>query len=151
MQITESVTVHAPLHEVFERIRDLDRASDTIGGISCIEVLEGPARMEVGTRWRETRRMMGQDATEEMWVVELVEDSHYVVEAQSNGARYTSGYRVAPVGTAHGEATRLTMNFSAEPLTRSARVMSVLMRPMARMMASQCRTDLLDIKASVEG
>ncbi|WP_374928428.1 SRPBCC family protein [Kytococcus sedentarius] len=151
MRIRESVTVHAPAHEVFERVRDLDRATQTIGDITHIELLEGPARMEVGTRWRETRTMMGHEAVEEMWVTELVEDSHYVVEAESDGAHYTSGYSVAPVGTAHGEATRLTFDFSAEALTRSARVMSVLMRPMARLMAKQCRADLLDIKASLEG
>lgn len=151
MRLSESVTVHAPLHEVFERLRDLDQAQQHVQGIESIEVLHGPARMEVGTRWRETRRMWGQDATEEMEVVELVEDSHYVTEAVHEGMRYTSGFRVAPVGTGRGEATRVTMDFAAEALTRRSRVAAAMMRPMARMVAKECRKDLLDVKTSFEG
>ncbi|WP_462418658.1 SRPBCC family protein [Kytococcus sp. Marseille-QA3725] len=150
MQLSESVTVHAPAHEVFERLRDLEHATERISGIEGVEVLAGPARIEVGTRWRETRRMFGQEATEEMEVVELVPDSHYTTEAVHEGIRYLSGFRVAPVATGWGEATRVTMDFSAEALTRRACLASLLMRPMARMVAAQCRADLLDVKASFE-
>lgn len=150
MQISESVTIHAPLPEVFERLRDLDRATESMPGIHKVEVLAGPARMEVGTRWRETRRMFGQEATEEMEVVALQENSHYDVGADRDDVRYLSTFRVAPVGTAQGEATRVTMEFGAEPKSRGAKVMGVLMRPMSKMVAKQCRKDLLDLKASLE-
>ena len=65
--------------------------------------------------------MWGQGATEEMEVVELVEGSHYVTEAVHEGMRYTSGFRVTPVGTGRGEATRVTMDFAAEATIVSAK------------------------------
>ncbi|SNC65621.1 Carbon monoxide dehydrogenase subunit G [Kytococcus aerolatus] len=150
MRLSESVTVHAPVHEVFERLRDLAGAPEHVPGITGIEVLRGPARMEVGTRWRETRRLWGQDASEEMEVVSLREDDHYEVVAHHGGMVYLSGFQVAPVATARGEATRVTQDFEAHAITPGARAASLLMRPMSGIIARQCREDLLAIKASFE-
>ena len=49
---------------------DVEHAADTLSGIGAVEMLtEGP--YAVGTRWRETRSMMGMTASEEMEVTEV--------------------------------------------------------------------------------
>ncbi|MDV8008132.1 hypothetical protein [Rhodococcus sp. IEGM 1318] len=50
----------------------------------------------VGTKWRETRKMMGKEATEDMWVTEVEAPSRTVVKANSHGMNYTSGFTLKP-------------------------------------------------------
>ena len=65
--LTVTETVAAPAARVFERATDIRSWQDTIDAIDRIEMLaEGPAG--VGTRFRETRTMMGKEAREEMEV-----------------------------------------------------------------------------------
>src|SRR5690606_16565810 len=68
------------------------------------EVLRNVTRVErmtdgpyaVGTRWRETRRMMGREETEEMWVAESDPLRRTVVAASSGGAEYRTTFELEP-------------------------------------------------------
>ena len=108
-ELSVSVTKHvnAPLDTVWKVVTDLDGAVDTLAGVTRIERLAGEG-YAVGTKWRETRKMMGKEASEEMWVTEVEAPTRTVVKAHSNGMDYTSGFTLEP----QADGTLLTMNFA---------------------------------------
>lgn len=143
--ITITETIAAPPEKVFARATDFPNAANIIQGIEKMEMLtEGP--VEVGTRFRETRKMFGKLATEEMEVKTLDPPRMYALGAESHGSRYHTEFRFEPVG----DGTRVTMEFQGEPLTMFAKVMTVMMKPMMKSMAKLCAKDLADLKAAVE-
>ncbi|MEV7646372.1 SRPBCC family protein [Arthrobacter sp. NPDC089319] len=101
--------VNAPAEAVWRVLTDIPGSARTLSSISRIEIMT-PGDYAEGYRWRETRKMMGKEATEEMWVAEVVAPTSTTVKAKSNGADYTTRFTLAP---AEG-GTRLTMFFGAE-------------------------------------
>ncbi|MBK8977878.1 MAG: SRPBCC family protein [Planctomycetes bacterium] len=143
--IRTGVDVAAPPAVVFAHASDFARAPEVVDAIVKVEMLtEGP--LAVGTRFKETRRMFGKEASEVLEVVELEPPRRYVLGAENHGCRYRTEIACEP---APG-GTRLSMTFAVEPLTRFARIMTFLMRPMLKSMAKQCAKDLDCIKRAAE-
>ena len=143
--VTVERTIAAPPERVFAAATDVHRFAEIVPAIEKVEVLT-PGPMGVGTRFRETRTLMGRSATEEMTVTAFDPPRSYVVGAESHGCRYRTEFRFEPVGS----GTRMVMDFRAEPLTLMARVLGVLMKLMTKKMAELCAQDLDAIKAHVE-
>ena len=144
-----SVEIDAPVELVFDRCTDLHSWADTITAIQKIEVLtEGP--VGVGTRFRETRKMFGREATEEMEYLEFERPSGYLLGAESNGCRYRTRFRLEAVGDAQSR-TKLTFEFQAEPLNLFAKIMAFLMKPMLKKVVGEVKKDLDDVKRVCEG
>ena len=137
--------IAAPLDRVFEVASNFADAARAIEGILRVEVLT-PGPVGVGTRFRETRKMFGKEATEEMTVTEFEPPRRYLLLAESHGCRYRSELRFEP----QGSGTDVVMTFRSEPLTLAARVMSVLMKPMLKSMSKLCSKDLADLKRTIE-
>lgn len=98
----------APQEVVFEAIANVAEAADRVESIRRIELLtEGP--IGVGTRWRETRRMFGKDATEEMEITAYEPPTDLTVRANSHGTDYVTVFRFE----AADGGTRLTEEFTA--------------------------------------
>ena len=122
MQIEVSRQINAPLDQVFEAFTDLANAPERISGIVSVELLtDGP--MREGTRWKETRKMMGKEATETMWITRFDPPNCYVAEAESCGTHYVStlSFEEADGGTL------VTMTFEGKPVTFVAKLFSLLM------------------------
>ncbi|WP_278314728.1 SRPBCC family protein [Lolliginicoccus levis] len=100
--------INAPVERVWRIITDLDNAADVLDGITRIERLSGDG-YEVGTRWRETRKMMGKEASEEMWVTEVEAPRRTVIAAEHGKVRYTTEFHLAD----SDGGTAVTMRFSA--------------------------------------
>lgn len=141
--------VAAPPERVWSVLTDIEHGADVISGIERIEMLsEGP--FGVGTRWRETRRMLGREATEEMWVTASETPTRYVVEAESNGTHYTSEFTLTPRGTG---ATSVRLTFGAEAAAGGgikATLMKAFVALGSRAAAKALAKDLADIATSVE-
>ncbi|MFE4502021.1 SRPBCC family protein [Rhodococcus sp. NPDC056743] len=145
---TVTRVVHAPVDTVWKVVTDLDGAVDTLTGVSRIERLAGEG-YAVGTRWRETRKLMGKEATEEMWVVEVDAPTRTVVKAHSNGMDYTSGFTLKPVPG----GTLLAMNFAgvSESQSAASKVLgAVLGRLGLRITRKMMAADLADFAAKAE-
>lgn len=146
MKISQTMTINAPVDRVFIVFTDLDQAKKHISGIKHLEMIEGSAKMELGTRWKETREMMGKDSTEEMWVSELTQNTSYAVDAESHGTKYHSEFYFE--GT--GDSTNVTWMFEGTPQTIPAKIMNVVgiffLGPLKKMM----RKDLEDLKMACE-
>ncbi|GLW45360.1 hypothetical protein Stsp02_10220 [Streptomyces sp. NBRC 14336] len=149
---TNSVTVErriaAAQGVVWGVVTDLRGMERTLSGVSKVEVLAGEG-FGVGTRWRETRRMFGKDATEEMWVTECEAPERYVVEAESHGSHYVSEWVLRADGPL---TTTVRMTFSGTP---TGGVAGMLAKVMGRIGAGAVRKaiakDLEDVAVAAEG
>ena len=101
--------VQARVERVWEVLTDVAHADQTLSGVEQVELItEGPYR--VGTRWRETRRMFGKEATEQMQVTVAEAPTCTVIEADSSGVHYVTEFTLTP---SSADATRLEMSFTA--------------------------------------
>jgi carbon monoxide dehydrogenase subunit G len=146
-ELTIREQIAAPPERVFAAASDFANAPKAIPGILRVEMLT-PGPVRAGTRFRETRRMFGKEASEEMTVAELEPPRRYLLTAESHGSRYRTEFRFEP-GAAAG--TEVVMTFRGEPLTTFAKVMTFVMKPMMKSMAKLCARDLADLKRSIEG
>lgn len=143
--LTVSRTIAAPPSKVFAHATNVEKWAEIVPAIESVEMLT-PGPVRVGTRFRETRTLMGREATEEMEFLVLDPPNTYVLVAESHGSRYRTEF----VFTPEGDGTKLTMVFGAEPLTVFAKVVSVLLKPFMKKFAEMCGKDLDAIKAHSE-
>ena len=137
----------APVERVWALATDLEGAPRVVRGIEAVEVIT-PGPFGVGTRWRETRKVFGRSATEEMTVTAVEPHRSYTVEASGPGIRYVSGFAFAP--SADG-GTDATATFGARPTTTQARVLGALTAPLGRRaIARALAQDLHDIATAAE-
>ncbi|MCF6506194.1 SRPBCC family protein [Blastococcus sp. MG754426] len=139
--------VAAPVQQVWQVATDLTGSPQVLRGVDAVEVLT-PGPFDVGTRWRETRTMMGRSATEEMTVTAVEPQRSYRVEAAGRGAHYVSTLAFAP--SADG-GTDVTMTFGGRPTSTVARVLGAVTAPLGRRaVAKALQQDLDDIAAAAE-
>ena len=139
--------VAAPVQRVWDVATDLAGSPQVVRAIDAVEVLT-PGPFAAGTRWRETRTMMGRSATEEMTVTAVELRRSYRVEAASRGAHYVSTFSFAP--SADG-GTDVTTTFGGRPTSTVARVLGVVTAPLARRAVTRAlEQDLDDIAAAAE-
>lgn len=118
MSLTVGRYVTAPPAAVWSVITDLEGTTAHLPGVVSIERLsaDGPGAYAVGTRWRETRRMFGQDAAEVMEVVSVDPERRAEMRAEHHGTRYDTGFELIPAGNgARPDATLLRFHFRAVP------------------------------------
>jgi hypothetical protein len=116
-----SCVVKAPPLRAYAVFADLRSAQSRLPSIKSIELLAGTdSPLSVGTRWKETRIMMGKEATETMEVAEAVPGSHYKVEARSCGCLYTTWFRFRP----KDGGTEVQAEFTGQPISLGAKLMS---------------------------
>ncbi|WP_347108307.1 SRPBCC family protein [Paenarthrobacter sp. S56] len=111
MDHTTTLTQHvnASPEKVWAVITDIPGSAATISGIESIQLLsDGP--YGEGTRWKETRTMMGRRETVEMWVSQADPPRTTTVKAVQGGADYTSRFALA----GRDGGTDLTLTFGAE-------------------------------------
>lgn len=112
-----------PQEEMFEALLDLDAANQWMQGLVRMERLdEGP--IVVGSKWKETRKMFGTEASEHFEVVELDQPKKQVLRC--DGTKGTTGkgeyiytYNIRSVG----EATEVTLHGEINGLTGFAKLM----------------------------
>lgn len=148
--LTVSQPIAAPPERVFALATDLAGAAERITGIDSVELLSGEGPFGVGTRWRETRTLMGREATEEMWVTAFEPGRSYTAEAESNGCHYVTTLTCASAG----DGTLASIRFRGEPTSLGSRVMLTLMAPLTWWMTKMVRRcleeDLADLRAAAE-
>lgn len=138
----------APAGAVWRVMTDIARAPEVLSGVDAVERLDGGGDFGVGTRWRETRTLMGRQATEELEVTAVDPGRSYTVEAESGGAHYVSVMAVEPLGS---DRSRLSMTFGARPASVMGRVMAATI---GRLFVGATRkalaTDLDELAAAAE-
>lgn len=145
-QFTVSERFNAPVDRVFSLFSDVGNAPAHVKGIKRVEVLT-PGPVQTGTRFRETRVFMNKEATEEMEFTAFEPGRSYSIGCESHGARYLSVFRFEP----EGNTTVVKLDFSVQPVT----LMAKLMTPLSAMMIGAVKKcvlgDMKSLKAAAEG
>ena len=149
-EVTLSRRVAAPPEAVWEVLTDLGQSVRRLSQVTDLHVMtDGP--YAVGTRWRETRRMMGSSDTQEMVVVENDPLRRTVLEAVDASTTYRTTFLLESLdGSA---ATLVTVTFGAEVTdpTRLQRLALKVMGPLGlKLTEKSLRTELDDIAAAAE-
>ena len=115
-QITH--TLPAPPDRVFQGLTNLENAHAWMPGLIRVERLSGTAA-GVGSRWRETRKMYGTEATEEFEVTAFEPPSRFGLrvdgsKGSSGSGIYTFDYRLS----ADGGGTRVVLDASIGGVSR---------------------------------
>lgn len=147
MKVRVQISINGSKEQVWKVITDIENSMNNIKGIEKVEILEKPENEFIGLKWRETRTMFGQTATEVMWITDAVENEYYTTRAESHGAIYKTDL----VLSNNGDSTELVMSFGAELITFKAKLMSLMGFLFIGATKKALREDLQDIKAAVEG
>ncbi|MET4589455.1 SRPBCC family protein [Arthrobacter sp. 754] len=111
MDHSTSLTQHirATPEKVWAVISDIPGSAATLSGVESVQMLsDGP--YGEGTRWKETRSMMGRSETVEMWVAQADPPRTTTVKAHQGGADYTTKFSLA----GRDGGTDLALIFGAE-------------------------------------
>jgi hypothetical protein len=147
MIVEVQVTINGSRAAVWAAIADIENASDIIGGIEKIEVVEKPASGLVGLKWRETRMLFGKPATAEKWITDAVEGEYYKTRAESDGFIFLSTTRISE----GNDGIMLTSVHDSQPQGIIAGLMSIPMSLLFKGVAKKALLqDLNDIKSTVE-
>lgn len=150
MEHSTTLTQHiqASPESVWAVITDIPASAATLSGVESVQLLtDGP--YGEGTRWRETRKMLGRSETVEMWVESVEPGRSTVVKALQGGADYTTRFSLSP----RDGGTDLTLTFGAEILkpTAASRVMMALFGKLGMSVTRKALAkDLADIAAKAE-
>lgn len=140
--------VNAPADKVWAVISDIPGSAATLSGIDAVQLLsDGP--YGEGTRWKETRTMMGKSETVEMWVSQADPPRSTTVKALQGGADYTSRFTLAD----RDGGTDLTLTFGAElqnPSRMTKLAMALFGKLGMRITRKALAKDLAEIAAKAE-
>lgn len=150
MEQATTLTQHisAPPEKVWSVITDIPGSAATLSGVEAVQLLtDGPYAQ--GTRWKETRKMLGRSETVEMWVDGVDAPRSTTVKAVQGGVDYTTRFSLAP----RNGGTDLTLSFGAQVLkpTAATRIMMALFGKMGLAATRKALAqDLAEIAAKAE-
>ena len=115
--MTVTRRIAAPVDIVFRTVADINRFAQVVPQIVRIEFLSD-VRSGIGTRFRETRLMNGQEVSTELAVTEYVENNRVRIVSEAGGTVWDTVFMVAPAG----RSTELTLVMEARPYKLRARI-----------------------------
>ena len=115
--VTVTRSIDAQVDVVFRTVAHVEQFSQAVPGILRVEFLS-EVKSGVGARFRETRMMMGREASTELEVTEYVENERVRIVSEAGGALWDTVFTVAP----DGEGTELKMVMEARPRSMGARM-----------------------------
>jgi hypothetical protein len=143
--IKVSSDIGAPVDAVFARFTDIDHAASLVGGIKNIKMLT-PNGFGLGTRWIESRQVLGRDDDAEMEVTAFEKNCGYTITHHKGGVRIDAKFAFAP--NPAGTTVSIEFGFNGHGLPPG------LLAPIQWAISDKVRDvlarDLADLRASVE-
>ena len=144
-KVRVSAEINAPVEAVFNRFTDIGYGAARVGGIKKIEVLT-PGGFHLGTRWNETRNVLGRDDDAEMEVTAFEKDQAYTITHHKAGVRIDTTFTFAPNDAGTTVGVEFALNSHGLP--------PGLLTPLEWAIAGKVRDvlsrDLSDLKLSLE-
>ncbi|MEP7310636.1 MAG: SRPBCC family protein [Acidobacteriota bacterium] len=107
--VTVSNQVAAPVSKVFQLFTDIEHGAAHVSSIKKIEVLT-PGPFELGTRWLETREVLGLADSAEMEVTAFDSDRAYTITHHKAGIRIDTKFSFEP----SGDGTKVSVEFELD-------------------------------------
>lgn len=143
--VTVTSEVEAPVDKTFAMFTDIEHASEHVSGIKEVQVMTTGA-FGLGTRWLETREVMGRLDAAEMEVTAFEKNKTYTITHHKAGAKVDTVFTFQPSGA----GTKVTIEFALE----NQGLPPGLLTPVSWAIAGKVRDvlghDLADLKRSVE-
>jgi len=137
--------IGAPVEAVFARFTDVQEGAAHVTGIKAVEMLT-PGPFRLGTRWHETRKVLGRVDEAEMEVTAFEKDRTYTITHHKAGVRIDTTFAFAPVQT----GTRVSIEFGFNEHGLPPGLLSPLEWAIAGKVRDVLTRDLSDLKSSVE-
>lgn len=143
MEFTVSELIAAAPDDVYRVLTDVERGPEVLPGVSRVEVLS-QERSGVGLKWRETRRMMGREASVELEIVDATPPHRLKIESRVMNTSYESIFTI----TAASGGTHLAHDFKS---VGGGFLAGILEKMAAGTMKTSMQADLAAIKSYCEG
>ena len=144
-RVVVSDEIAAPVDRVFQAFTDLEHDAGKVSGIKDIEILTTHG-FSLGTRWRETRQVLGRLDEAEMEVTAFERNGSYTITHHKAGVRIDTVFTFAPVAG----GTRVSIDFGLSPQGLPPGLLSPLEWAMKGRVREVLSHDLADLKNSVE-
>jgi uncharacterized protein YndB with AHSA1/START domain len=144
--IKVSNVIAAPVDRVFQLFTDIEHGPAHVSDIKRIEMLTpGPVRR--GTRWRETRNVMGVQDSAEMEITSFERNRMYTITHYKAGVQVDTTFWFEPVD---GD-TNVSIEFELEPGGVPPGFLAPLGWAIEGKVKQVLSHDLADLKHAIEG
>lgn len=143
--ITVTDILAAPVEDVFKAFTDLEHQAGRVSGIKGIEVLT-TGGFRLGTRWRETREVLGRTDDAEMEVTQFAQNAGYTITHEKAGVRIDTVFVFAPAG----DGTKVSITFSLENQGLPPGLLTPVSWAIAGKVKEILGKDLTDMKKAIE-
>lgn len=143
--ITVTDILAAPVEDVFKAFTDLEHQAGRVSGIKGIEVLT-TGGFRLGTRWRETREVLGRIDDAEMEVTQFAQNAGYTITHEKAGVRIDTVFAFTPVG----DGTKVSITFSLENQGLPPGLLTPVSWAIAGKVKEILGKDLTDMKKAIE-
>lgn len=141
--ITRTVSIVAPVEDVFGTVARIDSFSKAVPAIKDVEFLSD-VHEGVGTRFKETREMNGRTGSTVLEVTEYEENEKVRIVSDAGGTVWDTVFTTRPASG----GTELTMVMEARPHTLLARITTPMVKGMV---VKGIAADLEAVKQYCEG
>ena len=107
--LTVSNEIAAPLDRVFQTFTDIEDGPTRVSGIKKLEMMT-PGPVHIGTRWLETREVMGRLDTAEMEITSFERNRMYTITHYKARVRIDTTFRFEPTDG----GTKVTVEFGLD-------------------------------------
>lgn len=143
--ITVTDILAAPVEDVFKAFTDIEHQAGRVSGIKGIEVLT-TGGFRLGTRWRETREVLGRVDDAEMEVTQFAQNAGYTITHEKAGVRIDTVFAFAPAG----DGTKVSITFSLENQGLPPGLLTPVSWAIAGKVKEALGKDLTDMKKAIE-
>jgi hypothetical protein len=140
-----SSDISAPVDVVFGRFTDIRQGPQHVSGIKDVQVLSH-GDFSLGTRWHETREVLGRRDDAEMEVTSFTRNEGYTITHHKGGVRIDTRFGFEPIPT----GTRVTIEFEPRGQGLPPGLLAPIEWALAGKVQKVLEKDLADLKASVE-
>ena len=143
--VTVSTAIEAPVERVFQLFTDVEHGTSNVSGIKNVEMLT-PGQFRLGTRWRETREVLGRLDSADMEITAFERNRTYTITHHKAGVRIDTTFWFE----AAGPGTKVSVEFDLD----AGGVPPGLLAPLGWAIGGKVQHvlnhDLADLKQSVE-
>jgi hypothetical protein len=133
------------VERVFELFTDIQGAPAQVGAIENTKLLT-PGGFHLGTRWLETRQVLGRRDEAEMEVTAFETNRGYTITHTKAGVRIDAEFAFVP----NGNGTTVSIEFALNPHGLPPALLAPLEWAISGKVRDVLLNDLQDLKASVE-
>jgi len=144
--VTVSDEISAPIDRVFQAFTDIEHGPVHVSGIKKLEMMT-PGPVHVGTRWLETREVMGRLDSAEMEMTAFERDRMFTITHNKAGVRIDTTFWFEP----SRDSTKVTVEFDLESGGLPPGLLAPLGWAIAGKVEKVLNHDLADLKRSIVG